>query len=46
MNNASLGLSDWNAQGAERLLKAASHDITAGATGISQATAGLNTHQG
>ena len=34
MNNASLALSDWNDQGAERLLKAASHDITLGANGI------------
>ena len=45
MNNASLALNDWNAQGAERLLKTASHDITAGTTGISQATADSNNYQ-
>ena len=39
INNASLALSDWNDQGAERLLKAASHNITAGASGVRQATA-------
>jgi hypothetical protein len=42
LNNASLALSDWNSQEAERLLKSASHDITAGATDISQATADSN----
>lgn len=46
MNNASLALSDWNAEGAKRLLKAASHDITTGTAGISQATADLNNYQG
>jgi hypothetical protein len=46
VTNASLALSDWNAQGAERLLKAASHDITAGATGIRQATADSDSYQG
>jgi len=45
LNNASLALSDWNDQGAERLLKAASHDITAGATGIRQATADSHNYQ-
>jgi hypothetical protein len=45
MNNASLALTDWNAQGAERLLKAASHDITAGTTGIGQATADSGSYQ-
>jgi hypothetical protein len=46
VNNASLSLNDWNAQGAERLLKAASHDITAGVAGIRQATADSNSYQG
>jgi hypothetical protein len=46
VSNASLALSDWNAQGAERLLKAASHDITADESGISQAIADFNNHQG
>jgi hypothetical protein len=45
INNASLALNDWNGQGAERLLKAASHDITAGANGIRQATADSNNYQ-
>jgi hypothetical protein len=45
LNNASLALSDWNDQGAERSLKTASHDITAGATGIRQATADYNNYQ-
>jgi hypothetical protein len=44
LNNASLALSDWNTQGAERLLKAASHDVTAGASGIRQATADLSNY--
>jgi hypothetical protein len=46
VNNASLALNDWNAQGAERLLTAATHDITTGATGISQAIADANNHPG
>ena len=46
VNNASLALSDWNAQAAQRLLKAASHVITAGTTGINQATAEANNYQG
>lgn len=46
MNNAGLALTDWNDQGAERLLKAARHDITAGATGIRQATADADNYHG
>jgi hypothetical protein len=46
VTNASLALSDWDARGAERLLKAASHDITAGAAGIRQATADANSYHG
>ncbi len=45
INNASLALSDWNDQGAERLLKAASHDVTAGANGIRQAAADSDNYQ-
>lgn len=45
MNNASLALIDWNAQGAERLLKAASHDITVGVSGTRQATADSNNYK-
>lgn len=45
MNNASLALIDWNAQGAERLLKAASHDIAASASGIRQASADSNNYK-
>jgi hypothetical protein len=46
VGNASLALSDWNVQGAERLLEAASHDIKAGINGIRQATAEVNSYQG
>jgi hypothetical protein len=45
VGTADLALNDWNAHGAEQLLKAASHDITAGATGINQATATSNSYQ-
>jgi hypothetical protein len=46
VGNASLALADWNLQGAEPLLKAASHDIKAGTYGISRATAEFNSYQG
>jgi hypothetical protein len=45
VGTADLALNDWNAHGAEQLLKTASHDITAGATGINQATATANSYQ-
>jgi hypothetical protein len=46
VDNGGLALDDWNAQGAERLLKAATHDITTGESGLSRTTADANSYQG